>query len=803
MKVNEQGFVTNFLVAGPKCTPVEDVYTGDNQLSFEKMLRSKIVNQTLSAPSGDIRIGRESRIGLPWHYHAAGANWFIDYGTFYFTLQKVEIEGATILISPEERDVKIRLWSYCTVCLWCNGEHVLFLSPSVYKPIKYMDAVLHLHAGENLITLSLQTLGVRDTRTLWGLQLLDGRTGLEVSLPDRTGSAPMIAAEAFLGGICLKGNELLFPEDAPEGTQVLLDSDDVDFAHKDRKTIALDAHGVRSFLIPSRFVHVAVEVKGICRSFMVVEHAKASYSGAKTEKESLDAYLHLVASVSSLSRGTFGFAMPHLLARKALGWKFTEDESLFMESLEQIKSRYDCSDFLVVSLLRYIHEYGYPSKRAEIKAKEVLSDFRYWMDMDGADAMCFWSENHSLQFYSCTYLAGRLYPDMFFTRARLTGSQLALIGRKRLMQWLDDVGVNGLEEFTSACYMCMSSACLLNLIDYGDEEVAAKAKAILDKIMEIIACHVFDGSLIAPMGRIYGDVILPYAQGAQTLVSLIDPAAPEGNADEPWLSAFATTGYQIDENLKARMREDVDTSYTSGSALIMVRKRKGFILTSVQSPRQDEGYVHWINTTLTENPDRACHHYVKSLNERFHGTTDFNPGIFGYQQHMWVCGLGNDTVVFANHPGGTHQDSSMRPGYWYGNGIMPAVKQEGSMLGAIYSIPSSHPIQFTHLYFPRAKFDEVLVNGSWIFGRKGNGCVGVWLSGDGVPFDDALSGCEIRLYEMKSAYVLFAGEGNDLASFAAECKAMDIRFDKEMMMLFVDGKEFLGYKAKEDKTQYL
>ena len=40
------------------------------------------------------------------------------------------------------------------------------------------------------------------------------------------------------------------------------------------------------------------------------------------------------------------------------------------------------------------------------RIKDVMLNYRYWMDMDGFDGMCFWSENHALMFYTCAMNAG-------------------------------------------------------------------------------------------------------------------------------------------------------------------------------------------------------------------------------------------------------------------------------------------------------------------------------------------------------------------------------------------------------------
>ena len=49
----------------------------------------------------------------------------------------------------------------------------------------------------------------------------------------------------------------------------------------------------------------------------------------------------------------------------------------------------------------------------------------------------------------------------------------------------------------------------------------------------------------------------------------------------------------------------------------------------------------------------------------------------------------------------------MRPGYWYGNLRIPEIKQEGSQLTCTYKLTPDYPINFTHIYCPVDKFDEV------------------------------------------------------------------------------------------------
>ncbi len=147
----------------------------------------------------------------------------------------------------------------------------------------------------------------------------------------------------------------------------------------------------------------------------------------------------------------------------------------------------------------------------ELKARidEVLINYRYWMSMDGSDGMCFWSENHSILFYSSALLAGEMYPTTVFPTARMTGSELADFGRVLTNEWFDDLEELGFEEFLSTVYMNVTFAALLNIYDYAEESISKRAQGVIDRLLHDLSLHTFDGSIIAPMGRVYRSVITP------------------------------------------------------------------------------------------------------------------------------------------------------------------------------------------------------------------------------------------------------------------------------------------------------
>lgn len=84
--------------------------------------------------------------------------------------------------------------------------------------------------------------------------------------------------------------------------------------------------------------------------------------------------------------------------------------------------------------------------------------------------------------------------------------------------------------------------------------------------------------------------------------------------------------------------------YGESNAQICIEKNEDYMLTSVQSPRNGEPRV-WENIYGREDALKGCFSYVKSLNECFHGTTQFQPGVFGYQQHMWYATIDPAAVI--------------------------------------------------------------------------------------------------------------------------------------------------------------
>ena len=349
----------------------------------------------------------------------------------------------------------------------------------------------------------------------------------------------------------------------------------------------------------------------------------------------------------------------------------------------------------------------------------------------------------------------------------------------------------GFEEFLSTVYMCVTFAALVNVVDYAEPELSRRAAGVTDRLLRMLALHTFKGGIIAPQGRVYRGILYPFSAGAMALMNAADPAQP-WDLGEGWLAFQATSSYRFPADLKQLMADTASLTYVTGNARIVLEKHEDWCLTSVQIPR--EPFVRWPS-------DRA---FVKAYNERFHGTTCFQPGGYGYQQHLWTAALDGEAAVFINHPGSAEEGGDMRPGYWHGNGVFPALKQEGSLLGMIYEIPEEYPLHYIHLYCPECRFEEIRREGNWLLLRKGQGYIGLWSSVPMEPWQGMNANCEQRMWGSEIAAVcLCAGrEAGSLENFAETARLLNPRFDPRTKTLRAGSLE-LTWKQGNDRTQYL
>ena len=743
--LSKEGYVLNFLTTEAVISDFVAPHTDKNQLKFEADMRH-LYNKPCTETPGWGELGGISDLGAPWKFYAQNRNPYIDFSIFYFTLTDVKIHGVTQLVSEKAQKVRARIWSYARVNLWVNGTHAATIDEPVYKPISHTDFEIDLREGVNDVFVSIENFGVRDTRNMFALQLKD-TDGISVALPgNQEDIAKLKEAEDWLCSVTSDGKKLVADANPPADVEIVYfpgrEKDiwtggcEFDISGKKRFDIAFEVCGQKFF-----------------RSIQLLQNLEIEFEKEETSPE--ERMKECIAGIGELADMNHYSSIYVLAHHATTGVIDHRDYERIDVVLDKVKTRIDCSDFGLAAL--FVAYEKLPLKEEyKQKIRERALDFRYWMDQEGADAMCFWSENHALLFYTCQMIAGKLWPDEYFHRSGLNGKDQYAEGYRRVNEWFDVIEHDGFEEFLAGGYLLVTIAALVVVHLFGDEKLRERAKKTADRIVYEACTQCFDGIHLAPMGRIYRSSLMPYLSGLQALLYLMDGKCAKQS--DHWLGFFACADYKIPEDAKELIYKDIETSFNTGRAWVTTKKTKGYMLTSVASPRREP---------LDEFANKETEYYKTLLmNEWFHGTSNFVPGEYGYQQHLWYAAISNKCYTFVNHPGTERDFGHMRPDYWYGNGVFPAILQEGSTLYTYFDIPDAHPTKFTHVFWPTFAMDDEACDGNFRFARVGTSYMALWCSNDlELNNTDAVMDCDFRAYGDTCAWVVRVGTQEEFGSF--------------------------------------
>ena len=753
--LSREGYVTTYMTTVPSLEDFKAPYALNDQLKFEKEMRDIFYTEPISS-ADTAGLGEISSIGTPWTFYAQNKNTYIDYSFFYHTLKRVTILAKTVLVSDKARTVRARVWSYAAFDMWLRGEKIATEKVPVYQPIRHTDSTLSLDEGENDLFIYIQNFGVRDTRNMLAIQLFD-TDGICATLPIEDGTLSKLAyAQEWFSSLKIEENTIYAIGEVPQCVCVKLGKEEKFWCDE------------KSFDIGNAFnFTVTCEICGqtFSRKFERYEMTKPPKSEHKCKdiftENAHNVLKKLTKSIDS-TENVYRNIQSHLrcyvaLCRIALdeSHAITEcDKRAIRDALVNIHERADCADFALSCLLRMMIQLNLPDDIRE-EIRQASLEFRYWMDEDGADAMCFWSENHSLLFYGCQAIAGKLYPSDRFMRSGRSGKEQEKIGLRRLGEWFDVVEQDGFEEFLAGGYLGVTLAALLMVYDFCPT-LKNRAKAVMDRIIKETATQCFDGIHLAPMGRIYRGALTPYDSTLQAMLYLIDDK--NAYSSTLWYSVFCFSDYKLPEGLDELMYGDVDAVFTSGRAEIHTKKTKNYMLTSIASPR---------TTPILPIKDTSTEYYrTVVMNESFHGTTLFEPGKDGYQQHLMYAALSDRFYTFINLPGAEKDFCGMRPGYWYGNLVFPALKQEGNELFCRYTIPDRVPTKFTHAYFPAYAAEEICEKNGFRFARVGDGYLALWCSTElEMNNADTVVDADLRAYGDDVCWYIRVGSKDHDGSF--------------------------------------
>jgi hypothetical protein len=391
-------------------------------------------------------------------------------------------------------------------------------------------------------------------------------------------------------------------------------------------------------------------------------------------------------------------------------WDDVREETL-MDAVARVNRREDGSVSDLMGLLGLLCRHGeHPAFPAALKGplQAAAWDYRYWWDEPGDDVMDFWSESEQILYHACEILAGQLFPDATFSNTGRSGEWHRDKGSQLALAWMRNRGTGGFRAWNASLSFERVLLALSHMVDLAqNREVWELAAILMDKLFFGIALNSHRGVFGAAQGRAVSSVVKggfldPVAgisqlmwgtgifnQHASGLVGVATAQEYELPVILQQIALDAPQELLNTEHHGGRYEPDLDGLEGAWEANIVTYKTPDYMLSSVQDHRAGEK---------------------------------------GAQEHIWQATLSPGAVVFVNHPARTSQLDARQPGFWAGNGVLPRVTQWRDTLLALYQLPESEWMDYTHAYFPLYAFDEHALRDGWAFGRVGEGYVALTAS---------------------------------------------------------------------------
>jgi len=785
----QNGYVHNWIVAGPLATPVLDLDRFEGEDYKSQIARHFYEEESgISEPPAELARVTLDGTELAWRYIRCRDDHLVDLTAFYHTCHYLRAWAYTRVASPTPQEVTLVLTTNGPADVWLNGQHVHRQEHFHHQIPHSIPFQATLQEGHNEVLVRFEEVAARECPYAMALQVV----GLP-NEPEETGVFLPTLIEAVARRQTL---ENVF-EAAYLEKEVYVVDDPIAVRWPEDMTASADlmAH-VQS---PEGRIYsesLRVGAAGNCSNVGVPYQLQEGYYHVLLMPQPNEYYegnMRITRRVglwtvknrySQQPYGTYTERRIEALydafrretgiyseiAKMAVGRWHDIKTQVLMEAIEGINQRKDCSDFYLVGLLGVMHRHwSNPSFPTELKEplEECVLNFKYWMDEPGEDAMCTWSENHQILFHACEVLAGQFCPDRTFTNAGQTGQWHREKGERLAISWLRKRGSGGFREWDSNCYFEEDLLALSHLADLArTPQVYELASVVMDKMFFTMALNSYKGVFGSTHGRTYSPMItggrleptagigrLMWGMGALNprLLGTVSLACQEQYLLPPLIEAIAA---DLPEEMWNRERHAGEMEEAC-----------------------DRASGSWeVNKVTYKTPDyMLC------------SAQDYHPGERGYQQHIWQATLGPDAVVFVTHPPCMSEEGSHRPNFWHGNVVLPRVAQWKDVLIAIHHLPDDDWLGFTHAYFPARAFDEHVLrddaNGhTWAFARQGEGYLAL-TAARGLRFITRGESAyrELRSHGQHNVWLCHMGRATldgSFAEFQDKVLALDVAFEE-------------------------
>lgn len=776
----EQGFIHNWIVAGPQAIPVQDLerYHGDDW-------KLQIARHYYETDSGITQAPVENEsfeIGntqLTWNYFRCDDDHFVDCTAFYHTCHYLRAWAHTRVVSPVAQTVKCVLTTNGPADVWVNGAHVHRQEHFHHQIPHSVSFQAGLLAGHNEILVRFEEVAARECPYAMALQIVDAPKDSFIFIPtNHEGIARRQIVEKAIYAAYLDRDVFVWddeitvhwPPDLAQAAEISirLQRPDGWIYSEARPTVVAKHQAPMSapftipegafdiFLFPSLTEYYEGNLR-IERKLRLTstknKYADAPYGTFDERRKE--------ALMDAAQRESNVFSE---IAKMALGAWADVKTQVILQTIDGINQRKDCSDFYLVGLLGMMMRYGQdPNFPASLKQplEDGILNFKYWADEPGADSMWFWSENHQILFHACEILAGQLYPDRIFTNVNQPGRWHREKGERLALAWLQKRGAGGFREWDSNCYFEEDLLALSHLADLAESQVVYDlATIMMDKMFLTMAFNSYKGVFGSTHGRVYTEHIKG-ARGESTsgVSRLMWGMGTFNSKILATVSLACMENYSL-PNLIAQIAADQPDEMWN----------REHHVGKLEMEYDREPGTWDVNKVTYKTPDyMLC------------SAQDYRAGARGVQEHIWQATLSPDAVVFVTHPACLSEENSHRPGFWNGNVILPRVAQWKDVLIAVHKIPENDWMGFTHAFFPVWAFDQYALRDGWAFARKGDGYLALTAT-RGLEFiqrgDNAFR--ELRSYGNENIWLCHMGRAaldGDFKSFQEKILALDVQYD--------------------------
>ncbi len=786
------GYIHNWLVAGPQAIPVDDLerFSGpDYKLQIARHYYTPehgIIEQPVEP--GPLTEGLVNLPGFQgyWRYVRCLDDHFVDLSTFCHLTTYLRAWAYAEIESAAAGEFTFILTTNGPADVWLNDQHVHRQKHFHHQQPHSVTFSAHLEAGRTRILVRFEEVAARECPYVLALRLMPvADADYAVYLP--TTIAPVarrnLLEEIFEAAYVVhdvyerdaeitlrwpynmrRSAEIAVRLHTPDGH--IYAEGKVDAKAGKAKTLG------KTYEFPARDFHLTLMPQlrefyendmRITRTLHIAGMGLNRYHTAPhaTYAERRYAGLDIAARMEN---GLFSE-----IAKMALGWWQHLSPKAILDAVDGINRRKDCSDFYMVGLLGMVYRFGDdPNFPAELQQpiEDCILNFKYWHDEPGSDAMCYTTENHSILFHTAEILAGQRYPDRIFPNAGQTGAWHREKGERLALEWLHERGVHGFKEWDSNCYFEEDILALSHLIDLAEnEQVWEMATVLLDKMLFTIAVNSYKGVFGSTHGRTYAPLIKGgYLEGTAGITNILWGMGAFNNHIMGTVSVACMESYELPTIIAAIAADLPDEMWNR--------------------ERHVGDAALWQAGGLLGNEVNKVTY--KTADYMLCSAQDYHPGEKGYQQHIWQATLGPGAVVFVTHPPCMSEEGAHRPNFWHGNFILPRVAQWKDVLIAVHKLPDDDWMGFTHAYFPAYNFDKYLLRQdrhgrTWAFARKGDGYLAL-TAAQGVTLITSGPSAyrELRSYGLRNIWICHMGRAaldGDFVTFHDKVLALDIHFD--------------------------